>query len=129
LGRGLRKKQQISNRVNNEINSDMANQKKSCEEKIRDFKKQNLFLEQEIIRLSSLVIQKVKEGKEIRRRLEKALLENERRRAELEGQIQKRTKELQEKVRELEKFQKMAVGRELKMVELKEEIENFKKSL
>ncbi|MBU0476563.1 hypothetical protein KKB68_00945 [Patescibacteria group bacterium] len=107
----------------------MANQKKSCEEKIRDFKKQNLFLEQEIIRLSSLVIQKVKEGKEIRRRLEKALLENERRRAELEGQIQKRTKELQEKVRELEKFQKMAVGRELKMVELKEEIENFKKSL
>lgn len=41
----------------------------------------------------------------------------------LEGKAQRRTKELEEKVGELERFQKLAVGRELKMIELKQEIE------
>lgn len=45
----------------------------------------------------------------------------------LEEQVRQRTKELQEKVEQLEKFQKIAVGRELKMVELKKEIEKLKK--
>ena len=40
----------------------------------------------------------------------------------LEGQVQGRTKELQDKIIELEKFNRLAVGRELKMIELKEEI-------
>lgn len=40
----------------------------------------------------------------------------------LELQVRKRTKELQEKINELERFQKLAVGRELKMVELKKNI-------
>jgi len=39
--------------------------------------------------------------------------------SELENRVKKRTKELQEKVQELERFQKLAVGRELKMIELK----------
>jgi hypothetical protein len=43
--------------------------------------------------------------------------------------IKERTKELQEKIAELEKFQKLAVGRELKMIELKQEIERLKKEL
>ena len=43
--------------------------------------------------------------------------------AELEEKILERTKELQERVEELEKFNKVAVGRELRMVELKEKIE------
>jgi len=47
----------------------------------------------------------------------------------LNEQIKQRTKELQEKIKELEKFQKLAVGRELKMIELKKEIKNLKKSL
>ena len=51
----------------------------------------------------------------------KALQEN------LEKKVKKRTKELQERVEELERFHKLTVGRELKMVELKEEIENLKK--
>ncbi|MCK4464046.1 MAG: hypothetical protein KAU58_07025 [Candidatus Omnitrophica bacterium] len=42
--------------------------------------------------------------------------------AELEKKISERTKELRERVEELEKFSKVAVGRELKMVELKEKI-------
>jgi C4-dicarboxylate-specific signal transduction histidine kinase len=47
----------------------------------------------------------------------------------LEEQVKARTKELQEKVQELEKFQKIAVGREVKMIELKEELERLKKEL
>lgn len=47
----------------------------------------------------------------------------------LEEQVKKRTGELQEKVEELEKFQKFAVGREVKMVELKEELTKLKKEL
>jgi len=47
--------------------------------------------------------------------------------AKLEGKVTDRTKELQEKLKELEKFQKLAVGRELKMIEQKKEIEKLKK--
>ena len=43
--------------------------------------------------------------------------------------IKERTKEIQEKMKELEKFNKLAVGRELKMVELKEEIKKLKEEL
>jgi hypothetical protein len=48
---------------------------------------------------------------------------------ELEEKVKERTRELQEKIKELEKFQKMAVGRELKMIELKREIEELKKKV
>lgn len=47
----------------------------------------------------------------------------------LEEQVKERTKELQEKVNELEKFHKLAVGRELRMIELKGEIKKMKKEL
>ncbi len=47
----------------------------------------------------------------------------------LEEQVKDRTKELQEKVNELEKFHKLAVGRELKMIELKKEIKRWQKKL
>jgi len=47
----------------------------------------------------------------------------------LEEKVKERTKELQKKIEELEKFQKMAIGRELKMVELKEEIKRLKEEL
>ena len=43
--------------------------------------------------------------------------------------IKERTKELQEKIEELEKFQKIAVGRELKMIELKKKIEELENKL
>ncbi|RQW81441.1 MAG: hypothetical protein EHM79_19620 [Geobacter sp.] len=41
----------------------------------------------------------------------------------LEQKVQDRTGELQSKINELEKFQKVSVGRELKMIELKKEID------
>jgi len=47
----------------------------------------------------------------------------------LEQQVKQRTEELQEKLAELESFNKMAVGRELKMVSLKEEAEKLKEEL
>jgi len=48
---------------------------------------------------------------------------------EMEDKIKERTKELQERVEELEKFKKLTEGRELRMVELKEEIAKLKKEL
>lgn len=47
----------------------------------------------------------------------------------LEDKIKQRTKQLQERIEELEKFHKLTVGRELKMIELKKEIQEFKKEL
>ncbi len=44
----------------------------------------------------------------------------------LEEKVKKRTKEIQKNVQELEKFQKFAVGRELKMIELKKKIKEIK---
>lgn len=45
----------------------------------------------------------------------------------LEGEVEQRTKELQEKVKELEKFQKFTVDRELRMTELKEQIRELER--
>ncbi len=44
----------------------------------------------------------------------------------LEEQIEERTRETQKKIRELEKLTKLMVGRESKMIELKEEIKRLK---
>ncbi len=43
-----------------------------------------------------------------------------------EEEVKEKTKQLEEKIEELEKFNKLAVDRELKMISLKEEIENLK---
>jgi methyl-accepting chemotaxis protein len=47
----------------------------------------------------------------------------------LEEEIERRTKEVRKRVDELERFQRLAVGRELKMLELKNEIRKLKKEL
>ena len=44
----------------------------------------------------------------------------------LDRQVTKRTEELEDKMQDLEKFQKLSVNRELKMIELKEEIKKIK---
>ena len=46
--------------------------------------------------------------------------------ASLEENVKERTKELQEKIDELERFQRLTVGRELKMIALKEELKKNK---
>lgn len=45
---------------------------------------------------------------------------------EMEAKIEERTKELREKIEELENINRLIVGRELKMIELKKEIESLK---
>jgi len=45
----------------------------------------------------------------------------------LENKVKERTRELQDKVTELKEFHDLAVGRELKMIELEKEIEKLKK--
>ncbi len=45
----------------------------------------------------------------------------------LEKKVEERTKELRNRLEELEKFHKLTVGRELRMTELKKEIERLKK--
>lgn len=47
-------------------------------------------------------------------------------RKELEQRIQVRTKELQEKIVELEKFMQLTIGRELRMIELKKELQSLR---
>jgi len=47
----------------------------------------------------------------------------------LEEQVKERTKNLEEKMSELERFNKLSVGRELKMIELKEEVKELQKEL
>jgi len=47
----------------------------------------------------------------------------------LDLRVKERTKELQDKIRELERFHKLAIGRELKMVELKKELKKLKENL
>ncbi|MCK5332389.1 HAMP domain-containing protein, partial [Candidatus Parcubacteria bacterium] len=48
--------------------------------------------------------------------------------ADLENKVEKRTKEIKEKIKELEKFNELAVGRELVMIKLKEQIKDLKKN-
>jgi nitrate/nitrite-specific signal transduction histidine kinase len=48
---------------------------------------------------------------------------------DLEQKIKERTKELQEKMQDLERFNKLAVGRELKMIELKKGLKEYQKKV
>lgn len=45
----------------------------------------------------------------------------------LESKVEERTKELKAKLEELEKFQRLTIGRELKMIELKKELKKHRK--
>jgi len=49
--------------------------------------------------------------------------------SELEAKVIERTKELEKRIEQLEILNKTMVGRELKMIELKKEIDSLKKKL
>ena len=70
-------------------------------------------------------LQGVKDILEVKVKTRTRELESER--ASLEEKVEGRTKELQERVGELERFHSLTVGREIKMIELKKEIERLKK--
>ena len=71
---------------------------------------------EELVKAKNILEVKVKERT---KELEVAL-------GEREQAITERTQELRKKVEELEKFQRVTIGRELKMRELKKEIEKLK---
>lgn len=80
--------------------------------------------------LHKQIAQKTKELQSINKHLEKTVNErtDELRNltVSLEKKVEKRTKELQESIEELELFNKLSVGRELKMITLKKEIKELK---
>ena len=47
----------------------------------------------------------------------------------LENKVERRTKELSQRVNELERFHKLTVGRELKMIDLKKELKAFREGI
>jgi methyl-accepting chemotaxis protein len=81
--------------------------------------------------------QKLKKSKEELQEIKKSLEIKVQERTEelqslnksLEGKVNKRTEELQTRVTELEKFHRLTMGRENRMIELKEEIKQLKEEL
>ncbi|OGE33194.1 hypothetical protein A3C59_03700 [Candidatus Daviesbacteria bacterium RIFCSPHIGHO2_02_FULL_36_13] len=77
-----------------------------------------------IIVLSPMILMAMEDVTE-KRNIEIKLAEHAK---NLEVLVARRTAELEERVKELERVNKIMVGRELKMIELKKEIERLKKS-
>lgn len=81
-------------------------------ETIKDLKQSQAAIEETKTVLEIKVAARTRELKELTERQEKM--------------IEEKTKELQVKIEELERFNKLVVGRELKMIELKEEIKKMR---
>jgi nitrate/nitrite-specific signal transduction histidine kinase len=82
---------------------------------IKEMKEARERLEEEKLVLEIIVGARTKRLKELTEKLEK--------------EVEERTKELKKRIEELEKFHQLTVGRELKMKELKEEIEKLREEL
>lgn len=101
------------------------------EAEIRELKRIQNALEEAKSSLEAKVRERTKELEEAKSILEIRVQARTRELRELadslEEQVKERTQELQTKITELEKFQRLAVGRELKMIELKKEAKKLKK--
>jgi hypothetical protein len=79
------------------------------------------------IRVLSQIREIINKRKQIEKELKIKSKELEKNAEQLEEKVKERTKELKEKVEKLEKYKKVTVGRELKMIKLKNEIQALKK--
>jgi methyl-accepting chemotaxis protein len=96
-------------------NDEMEELANSFNKMIKDLKESRLALEESKTALEIKVVAKTKELRNLTQ--------------DLERKVEERTKTLQEKMIELERFNKLTVGRELKMIELKKEIKKLKEEL
>jgi methyl-accepting chemotaxis protein len=81
------------------------------------------------IKTGDEIEQLAEEFNKMTEKLKNLISELEEAKGSLEIKVKERTKQLQERVEELEKFHRVTVGRELKMIELKKEIEKLKEEL
>jgi hypothetical protein len=99
------------------------------EELEQKVKERTAELERERASLEIKVRERTRELKELTEKQEEIIKERTRELREKVEELEKMKKELEERVAELEEFRKVTVGREMKMIELKQEIERLKKEL
>ena len=78
------------------------------------------------IRVLSQIREIINKREQTEKELKIKSKELEKNKEQLEEKVEERTKELKEKVEKLEKYKKVTVGRELKMIELKNEVQALK---
>ena len=81
-----------------------------------------------IVTLSGKSLSKLREEEAESEKLEEYGKKSKEYAAELERKVAERTSELSRKIEEMEKFEKLSVGRELKMRDLKKKIKEFEAS-
>lgn len=99
-------------KVFNKMLDDIGQSEKELSEMNKKLQEANQEIEKEKMSLEAKVRERTKELEDIK--------------ASLELSVSEKTVELEKRVKDLEKFKKLTLGRELRMVELKEEIEALK---
>jgi methyl-accepting chemotaxis protein len=106
---------------------------RSLEKNYTKLKQLNQELDQSYRASEEKVKERTKELEEAKSSLEVKVkartLELEQLKGNLEKQVEERTKETKQKINELERVQKVTMGRELRMIELKKEIKKLKAQL
>jgi len=115
VGEGLDKMREKIRDLTENLRLKIKEKSQQLEEKIKELERAKEEIEEAKLILEIKVAARTKELEELNKNLE--------------WQIKERTKELQKKLEELEKFQKLTVARELKMIELKKQIEELKSKL
>ena len=117
----------------NDMTQNIVSANKTLEEQYDQLKKTSNALVEAKDNLEIKVSERTKELEDAKRFLEQKVRERTRElqvlNENLEHEVLNRTKELNHKLVELERFNKLAVGRELRMIELKDELKELKRYL
>lgn len=110
LACGEIRKGNLNVEIKNGSKTEIGELARSINEMVKDLKKSQEALEETKAALEIRVEARTQELKDVAESLDQ--------------KVREKTQELQEKIRDLERFQKLAVGRELKMIELKKAIKD-----